>query len=111
MKRWPWHRQRTRLRDAQAADRVDPPGAIPTSAKDQIQAGPADVTKHVNSLWQMTFRQMAQDGARDPSDSNIAIVRLVADMRLARVTKWVMLAGWGTVMLTGVGIIIAIVVH
>jgi hypothetical protein len=35
----------------------------------------------------MTYKDLTADAMRNPSNSNIAIVRLVADMKLAQTTR------------------------
>lgn len=61
---------------------------------DQIVARSGDVTKHISSLWPLSFRELALDCGRDPSDSNVAIVRIVSEMRLAEETRRMRLATW-----------------
>ena len=103
--------RRVRLRQAQAAPLVRPDGAIDPGPTDQIQAPPEYVTKHVASLWECTHRQLALDVGRDPRDTNVAIVRLVADMKLAQATRRATLAAWCTVTVTAVGVLIAVFIR
>lgn len=104
--------RKTKLRLNQARPLVRPVEAIDVWAgHDQIQASPEHVTRHIENLWLMTYREIALDVGRDPRDTNVAIVRLVADMKLAQATRRVMIAAWFTVTVTAVGVIVAILVR
>lgn len=65
--------------------------------RDAITAGSDDVTKQINNLWKKSFQDLALDCGRDPTDSNIAIVRIVSEMRLAEETSRMRFASWAAV--------------
>jgi hypothetical protein len=48
-----------------------------------ITASPKDIHAHIANLSNASFLDLAHHVARDPSESNRAIVRLVADLRVA----------------------------
>lgn len=55
--------------------------------RQQITASPADVARHIDRLMGLSFEDLAAEVGRDPKNSNVAIVRLVADMRLAALQR------------------------
>ena len=86
---------------------VDPPGAIPvTNSTNDIVATPAEIYKHINTLWEYSHKDLALEVAQDARNSNVAIVRLVADLKLAQATRRAMLAAW----VAGIAAVAAIVV-
>ena len=102
---WPTYKERVRL--AQAAEPFTPDGAVEVvPGVDAIQASTAHVTKHINTLWVFRHKDLARDIGRDPRDTNVAIVRLVADLRLAQATRRAMVAAW----VAGLAAVAAIVV-
>jgi|GEM_PF-6246290 hypothetical protein len=83
---------------------------------DTVSAHRDDVTAHINNLWPMTFRELALDCGRDPSNSNIAIVKIVSDMRLAEATdqmrvesRRMRIATWAAVGVALIGVLVALV--
>ena len=90
---------------------MTPKGAIHPKMGDAIQASPADVTKHITSLWECTYKELALEAGRDPGNGNVAIVKVVADMKLAQTTRRAMWAAWATFSVTGIGIVVAVWVH
>ena len=55
--------------------------------------------------------EMLDDVKRDYSDRNLAIVRIVADMRLAKTTVWTLVGTWAAVVVSLVAVVIAVVIR
>jgi hypothetical protein len=70
--------------------------------QDQIRAGTQKTTEHIQHLWDLGFRELALDCGRDPSDSNVAIVKIVSEMRLAEETRRMRIAAWAAVIVAAV---------
>jgi hypothetical protein len=102
-----WPNRAERIRRAQMAPLVDPPGAISvTNSTNDIVATPAELYKHINTLWEYSHKDLALEVAQDARNSNVAIVRLVADLKLSKATSRAMFAAW----VAGIAAVAAIVV-
>jgi hypothetical protein len=80
----------------------------PALPGDTIKASPDKVAEHVEHLKKFTYQQMLDDAVRDPSDSNLAIIRIVADMRLATTQQRTLIATWAAVAVALVAVIISL---
>lgn len=57
-----------------------------------IRASSGDVTEHIERLWGEKLKDVALDAGRDPTDSNVEIVRIVTELRLAQETRGLRIA-------------------
>ena len=73
-----------------------------------IRADQEHITRHVENLKKMSYLEMLDDAVRNPTDSNIAIIRIVPDMRLATTTKRTLIGTWAAVVLALAGVVIAV---
>ena len=74
-----------------------------------IKADPEHIKQHIENLSKMSYKEMLDDVVRDPTDSNVSIVRIVADMRLATTTKWMLVGTWAAVVVAVVAVLIAVI--
>jgi signal peptidase I len=73
-----------------------------------VNAGPEDVSTHIEHLKKFTYMQMLEDVKRDYSDRNLTLVRIVADMRLARTTVRTLIGTWAAVAVAIVAVVISV---
>ena len=73
-----------------------------------IKAPTAKVAEHVENLKKMSYLEMLDDAVRDPSDSNVAIIRIVADMRLATTTRRTLIGTWTAVAVAVAAVVISV---
>jgi hypothetical protein len=73
-----------------------------------IKAPPAKVAEHIEDLKKMSYLEMLDDVVRDSSDSNVAMIRIVADMRLATTTKRTLVGTWAAVAVAVVAVVISV---
>ena len=82
--------------------------AVHVGPGNTIKAPPDKVAEHVENLKKMSYLEMLADAVRDPSDSNVAIIRIVADMRLATTTRRTLIGTWAAVVLALARVVIAV---
>jgi hypothetical protein len=76
--------------------------------RDTIKADQEHLAQHIENLKKKTYLEMLDEVVIDPSDSNVAIIRIVADMRLATTTKRTLIGTWAAVVLALAGVVIAV---
>jgi hypothetical protein len=80
---------------------------FPVIPGNTIKADQEHVARHIENLKKMSYTKMLEDVIRDPSDSNIAIIRIVADMPLAMTTRWTLIGTWAAVAAAVAAVLVA----